>query len=235
MDTLNRRGKAVAVRLRGGVHPKHLIENPDHEWYLGLLHPADHVLDLGCGNGAHTRRAAVRCAWVYGIDRTPPRDPTEGVSWITGDITAPLPVPLESIDAVLALDVIEHVHARQTVLAEIRRVLTPVGLLFITGPNRETTWRRRLCEAGVFAYSDPDHKIEYSRVEFAEELRAGGFDVLSMRPIVYDTRWAGAIDALGGLSLPLYRRLSAWRRRMAARYPSETTGWRAVCMKRPEP
>ena len=29
---------------------------------------------------------------------------------------------------------------------------------------RLTRWRRTLQEAGLFSYSDPDHKIEYSRV-----------------------------------------------------------------------
>ena len=48
---------------------------------------------------------------------------------------------------------------------------------------------------------------------------------------LYDTRWAGAIDALGGLSLGLYRRPASWKREMALRHPTESTGFQAVVVK----
>jgi len=47
-------------------------------------------------------------------------------------------------------------------------------------------------------------------------------------PVVYDTAWAGVIDLVGGLSVPAYRRLSAWKRREAVRRPGESTGFRLV-------
>lgn len=51
-------------------------------------------------------------------------------------------------------------------------------------------------------------------------------------PVVLDTPWAGAIDALGGLSLGLYDRLSRWKRDAAVRRPEERTGFRVVARKR---
>jgi len=51
-------------------------------------------------------------------------------------------------------------------------------------------------------------------------------------PVVLDTPWAGAIDAVGGLSLALYDRLSRWKREAALRRPDESTGFRAVARKR---
>jgi hypothetical protein len=47
-------------------------------------------------------------------------------------------------------------------------------------------------------------------------------------PVVYDTPWAGIIDAVGGLSLGLYTRLSRWKRAVALRRPDESTGFRVV-------
>lgn len=74
--------------------------------------------------------------------------------------------------------------------------------------------------------------MEYTREEFLAELRAGGFEVAGdLMPAVYDTPWAGVIDALGGLSLGLYARLSRWKREAALRAPEESTGFQAVALK----
>jgi len=52
-------------------------------------------------------------------------------------------------------------------------------------------------------------------------------------PVVYDTPWAGVIDALGGVSLRLYARLSRWKREAALARPGESTGFRVVARARP--
>src|SRR5207249_3257910 len=64
------------------------------------------------------------------------------------DITGAFPFPSGSFDAALFLDVIEHLVPRLDVLREIHRVLTEDGRLLVSGPNRETRWRRTLREAG---------------------------------------------------------------------------------------
>src|SRR5439155_1332096 len=75
VDAVNRRGKAVAVRLvkysgksRHLIHPKHLVEAPWHDWYVEHLEPSDVVLDVGCANGAHTVKAAQRAKRVEVFD-----------------------------------------------------------------------------------------------------------------------------------------------------------------------
>lgn len=246
VDALNRRGKSVGVRLvratgksRHRIHPKHLVEAPWHDWYVEGLSGTNVVLDVGCANGAHTLRAAARVRRIVGMDqdvaqlrvaaadaRRLGRDNVRLLAW---DLTRPFPFPAAAFDAVLFLDVIEHLEPRVAVLGEIRRVLRPDGRLFVSAPNRDTTWRRRLRAAGLFAFSDPDHKVEYTRDEFLAELRAGGFVPDGpVQPIVYDTPWAGLIDALGGLSLDLYARLARWKRELALRHPDESTGFRVV-------
>jgi hypothetical protein len=52
-------------------------------------------------------------------------------------------------------------------------------------------------------------------------------------PVVYDTPWAGAIDALGGLSLVAYARLSRWKRAAALRHPDESTGFQVLARRAP--
>ena len=249
LDALSRRGAAVGVRLvkytgksRHFVHPKHLVEAPWHDWYLEHLRPEDEVLDVGCSNGAHTVKAARRVRGVIGIDHDVGQLATalesvrqvgsQNVHLFAWDLARPFPFSDSRFDAVLFLDVIEHLNSRREVLREIRRVLKPDGRLLVSAPNRETSWRRRLREAGLFAFSDADHKVEYTREEFLDELRAGGFVHLGpVMPVVYDTPWAGLIDVLGGLSLPLYGRLSRWKRTAAIRHPEESTGFRVVARR----
>ena len=247
MDLVNRRGKSAGVRLvryTGKspyfIHPKHLVETPWHDWYVEHLEPSDVVLDVGCANGAHTLRAAARCKRIVGFDydvnhlsvarRTALAQGFGNAHFFAWDVTVPFPD--RTFDAVLFLDVIEHLVTRVAVLRETHGVLKDDGRLLVSGPNRETTWRRRLRQAGLFAFSDPDHKVEYTREEFIAELRAGGFEVAGdLMPVVYDTPWAGVIDALGGLSLRLYARLSRWKRAAALRAPEESTGFQAVVVK----
>jgi SAM-dependent methyltransferase len=250
IDVLNRRGKAVGVRLTRltgkapyAVHPKHLVEQPWHDWYLPYLEGTETVLDVGTSNGAHLVRAARRSRVIVGFDydRTQLRHAADEIdrralrhaSVFAGDVTGRFPFRDGVFDVALFLDVIEHVVPRVEVLREISRVLKDDGRLLVSAPNRETRWRETLRGAGLFAYSDPDHKIEYSRDELLAELRAGGFEPQgSLMPVVIDTPWAGLIDAVGGVSLSLYDRLSRWKRDAAVRMPAESTGFRAVARKR---
>lgn len=250
IDVVNRRGKAVGVRLvrltgkrAYAIHPKHLVDHPWHDWYLPHLHATDFVVDVGCANGAHLVRAATRCRAIVGFDydlaqlpiaaRTIRENGLTNAQVFAWDITGAFPFPDRCFSAALFLDVIEHLHPRVAVLREIARVLRDDGRLLVSGPNRATRWRRTLESAGLFSYSDPDHKIEYTREEFLAELAAGGFEpVGEVEPVVLDTPWAGAIDAVGGLSLGLYDRLSRWKRDAALRRPQDSTGFRVIARKR---
>lgn len=242
--------KSAAVRLTRltgkshvPIHPKHLIKTEaNQQWYLEGLEPGFWVLDVGCGNGAHSLWAAGRPVRVVGVDynwghlqtgRALSRAQGKAnLSFLFGSVEQSLPFPDQCFDRVLLLDVIEHLYRRVEVLREIRRVLRPGGLLFVSAPNRNTSWKQKLKAAGLFYYTDPDHKIEYSWEELAAELAAGGFEAQGEPlTIVYDTPWAGLIDLSGGFSLGLYRWLSRWKGRMVERYPQETIGWRVASRK----
>jgi SAM-dependent methyltransferase len=154
------------------------------------------------------------------------------VAFVVANAEAPLPFARASFDKVLFLDVCEHLNRRAEVLREIERVLRPDGLMLVSAPNRENSWKRCLRAAGLPYYSDADHKIEYTLAELEAELSLGGFHVVGApQPVVLETPFAGLIDFAGGISLGLYARLHRWKIEAARRNPSEATGWRVVCAK----
>lgn len=97
------------------------------------------VLDLGCAFGFGTRLPAKRFK-TYGHDLSAPyieraRRSLPGVTFTVGPADA-VPYPDAFFDAVLLLDVLEHVPDDTAVLREIARVLRPGGMLILSVPNQ---------------------------------------------------------------------------------------------------
>lgn len=238
---------ALACRLvqwtgksRWPIHPKHLVEVAP-AWYLPFLQPTTRVLDVGCANGQHTLRAATHVQQIVGIDYDPAllavarqdaaRRGLTNVKFEQGDVEQPLSVPNGSFDVVLFLDVLEHLHNRDLAMREVNRVLKPGGRLLLAIPNSETSWKKRQRALGINSFSDPDHKIEYSRNEIIAECQRHGFRIERIEPIVYDIWYVGLIDLIGGFSLSLYKKLGQWKYRYAHEHPEESIGFEIVAIK----
>lgn len=249
---LNRKAKSAAVRLthltgksKVPMHPKHLIGAGEEEkWYMRYVQPGMRVLDVGSANGVHSRRAAQQASLVVGVEylwrdvqvarRLNDAEGATNVAFALDNVEQGIAITDDQFDLVTFFDVIEHLHGRVEVLREIGRVLRADGLLLVSAPNRATSWKLRLAAAGLFYYTDPDHKTEYTWAELVAELHAGGFEPVSEPiPIVVDTPWAGLIDLVGGLWLAPYRRLCAWKAQAALEIPEESIGWQVVCRRIP--
>jgi len=231
------------VRLTGKharpIHPKHLLPaGRDHYWYADELAGGETALDVGCNVGAHTAFAAKQGLRVIGFDVD--RRALVHARYVLGEQPALIvrasaeeafPVADASCDRVLAFDVIEHLRDPDHLLAEIARVLRADGLLLLTAPNAETTWKKRYRAAGLDSFADPTHRVEYTRAGLRKTLVAAGFAVVREEPIVLDTPLAPWYDLLGACSLRLYARLADRKRRAALARPDDSTGWRLVARK----
>ncbi len=223
------------------IHPKHLLNMPGYHWYLAHLEAGDGALDVGCGNGLHTLKTAGRCRRVVGFDldrrhlalarRLAHREGADNADFCLSSAEQPFPFRAASFDKVLLLDVLEHLDHRDEALTEIGRVLKDDGQLILSVPNKGTSWKKKQKNAGLFYYSDPDHRVEYTEPELSAELHRNGFTIREISPIVYDTPWIGFIDLAGGLWLGAYRWLTQRRIKGALANPQESSGFRMVCSK----
>jgi 2-polyprenyl-6-hydroxyphenyl methylase/3-demethylubiquinone-9 3-methyltransferase len=107
------------------------------------------VLDLGCAGGFMAEALDDRGAQVTGIDpaadaiataRAHAAETGRSIRYDTG-VGEALPYPDASFDAVVCVDVLEHVADLSRVLAEVTRVLKPGGLFLFDTINRNPVAR----------------------------------------------------------------------------------------------
>ena len=124
------------------------------------------VLDLGsgCGYGS-AYLAEVPGRVIIGLDRS--HEATKyasmhyqgnRLSYLVGDASV-LPVKTESIDAVIALEIVEHIKNIESTMLEIKRVLKRQGIFIASTPNRLVTGTEK-------TPTNPYHIREYTPNEF---------------------------------------------------------------------
>lgn len=127
------------------------------------------ILDLGCGTGgvlAHLDDYGE----AYGIDPSPEATRFSHERGLAIALASGLNLPFadQTFDAVLALDVIEHVDDDVGLLREVQRVLRPGGILVVTVPALPWLWS---------SHDDVNHhRRRYMRGSLARSIRAAGLE-----------------------------------------------------------
>ena len=221
------------------IHPKHLI-NESPEWLI-YFKTSDNVLDIGCHNGQRDFKLAPHVSHITAFDyderqlalarkwQKEKNIPNIDFRRISAEDI--LPFPDNSFDAILFLDVIEHLNNRDLIMSECFRVLKKGGRMVLAAPNSETPWKQFQKSAGVNYYSDSDHKIEYTKKELSDAHARAGFVVEEIHPVVYDTPWNGVIDFIGGIHLGLYKKLSERKKKRALTQPDASIDFMVISSK----
>lgn len=120
----------------------HTIMIPALRRMLRGLRPGDRLLDLGCGNGSLAATlAGLGCA-IYGIDSSPSaihHARLQGIPnshFAVGDGTADLKRTFNGIrfEAVISVEVLEHVYAPRELCSDVYDLLSPGGVFLVTTP-----------------------------------------------------------------------------------------------------
>lgn len=101
------------------------------------VHPPAEILEAGCGWGlnlAALEESGYRAAGLDVSRRSLERLERPGRRLIEADLTQPLPPARESFDAVLALDVIEHLDDDRAAVRRLAELVRPGGAVVISVP-----------------------------------------------------------------------------------------------------
>ncbi len=206
-----------------------------HFWYVGrralverlLARYLDHrphlFLDLGCGTGLMVEILLRRGHRVVGLDLRPEgllatRQILPQACLLQSEATR-LPLMEDVFDAVMLLDVAEHVDDR-ALLVEVRRILRPGGWAIITVPAMPWLWSYRDEAAG--------HLRRYTRRQLASLLAETQLQVQEMRyyqcllfPLVLITRLFGrrgpGLRDIEERPIPIGNTVMAWINKLETR------------------
>jgi len=93
------------------------------------------ILDLGCGHGGYSFALAQKSNRVIALDRyiVQKNSPLGNIGWLRGDALM-TPFRDNQFEFIMCASLIEHVREPIGLLKEIRRVLSPSGLCYLSFP-----------------------------------------------------------------------------------------------------
>lgn len=166
------------------------------------------VLEVGCGTGGmlDSLAAMFPSATVRGVE--PSLAAAHAANSRNCDVTLgtfdALPADGESIDLLIALDVLEHCEDDVAAAREAARVLTTHGRFVLTVPALQSLWSPH--------DEDNRHYRRYSAATLRNALEAAGLEVERLTyfnslllPLAYLTRWIGRAtgsNSTAGVNLP---------------------------------
>lgn len=168
-----------------GTEVRKLAElEDDHWWYRERRHllakaisglTPGRALDIGAAGGGNTRvlrdHGWDAVALEYGSDGAEVAQ-RRGLATLRADATR-LPLADDSLDLVMAFDLLEHLHDDDAAVGEVHRVLKPNGTYLVAVPADPKLWSSH--DEAV------DHVRRYTRDGLLSLLDRGGFDVKDVR------------------------------------------------------
>ena len=168
-----------------GTEVRKLAElEDDHWWYRERRHllakaisglTPGRALDIGAAGGGNTRVLREHgwdaVALEYGADGAEVAS-RRGLATLRSDATK-LPLADDSVDLVMAFDLLEHLADDDAAVAEVHRVLKPGGTYLVAVPADPRLWSSH--DEAV------DHVRRYTRDGLLSLLERGGFEIKDVR------------------------------------------------------
>jgi SAM-dependent methyltransferase len=141
--------------------------------FLGLQNDL-RVIDIGCGVGSNLRLLQSMRSKLVGMDSEMysllhTRKSLSAVPLVNGDVMR-LPIKADSIDLILASDILEHLDEDTVGIREIYRTLKREGKVLFTVPAFRSLW-------GVQDIVGM-HRRRYSKKELVRKIEGEGFKIL---------------------------------------------------------
>ncbi len=114
-----------------GMHER-LLKEITRQCPVGSWH---HLLDLGAGQGAMSQRLVDAGYQVCACDMFPEMFRCPEVECRRADAREPLPYANDQFDAVVCVEVVEHLESQLGLFQEVQRILRPGGLFLFSTPN----------------------------------------------------------------------------------------------------
>ena len=184
-----------------GIHPKHRL-TPYHDFFIDRIYDGEVVLDVGCGQAivAASIAAARKNSFVFGIDIDEDNikkgknlineKKLKNVKLILGDIYEQKEL---KADKVIISNVLEHINNRIEFI-EYLKLITKAKYFLIRVPLFERNWQIPFMrELGIDYFSDIDHKIEHTIVEFKKEMSDSKLIIKEMETL-WGEIWVSCIN-----------------------------------------
>ncbi|MCS6950416.1 MAG: class I SAM-dependent methyltransferase [Armatimonadota bacterium] len=138
------------------------------------LPPNPVIVDVGCGTGA-TAVLLQQYGMVVGVDISPLAlswSRQRGLEALLLAAAERLPLLSESVDVIVATDILEHLDDDVAVLEEFRRVLRPGGCVVVTVPAYRILWSEH--DLALM------HRRRYIASVLAKRARLAGFEIAKL-------------------------------------------------------
>lgn len=124
------------------LRPRRVFNQAAFHFFLEHYTHGGKVLDLGCGTGEGTAYIGVNTGWkLFGADldysalQIAQKNSQADIEWIQMDACQPA-FKNGAFQAIISIEVLEHLSEPFSYLSNVRRLLHPNGLFMLTTPNQ---------------------------------------------------------------------------------------------------
>jgi len=140
------------------------------------------ILDCGAGHGAFSKKLVENGYDVEACDLFPEIFYYDKIECKKADVTDSLPYADNTFDAIIAMEIMEHIQDHEVFFAEANRILRPGGSVFISTPNiLSLKSRSRFLFTGFYYSFKPLELKNYDGLQHVASLTLDQYNYLGIK------------------------------------------------------